>query len=543
MIEVFKSSPLLLLFVVSAIGYWVGQISIKGAKLGVAAVLFVGLAFGGLDAELQVPDIIIVLGLSMFVYTVGLSSGPSFFSSFKSEGLRNFTFVIMMLGMSALVTIGVYVLFGFEAATAAGLLAGSTTNTASLAGLLDMIQLTQPAELHDQMSNAAVVGYSLSYPMGVIGVMFAIGMMRRWLKINFRQEEESLSDTYPLGKGISRQTIVIDKEEAIGKSLREVFHLYQKRLVFGRMRRGQEEFLSTMDTRLQLGDQLVLIGHAEVIDKAIAFLGHPDETEISSDRTIYDVKRIFVSNPEIAGEKIASLNLGEKFSTLITRVQRGDMDLLANGETVLELGDRVLLVARRKDIDKLSDFFGNSYEALNHINLLSFGSGMALGLLLGMVSFELPGGMSFKLGFAGGPLIIALILGALRRTGPIVWTLPFGANLVLRQLGLILLLAGIGIRSGHTFIDTIMAGGGGLIFLAGAIIATTTAFLVLWMGYKWFKIPFSLLTGMVSTQPAILDYSLEQANNKLPTIGFSLMLPVVLITKILVVQLLFAILS
>ena len=250
-----------------------------------------------------------------------------------------------------------------------------------------------------------------------------------------------------------------------------------------------------------------------------------------------------MSNPKIAGEKIASLNLAEQFSTIITRVQRGDVDLLASGETVLELGDRVLVIARRKDFDDLKRLFGNSYEALNHINLLSFGSGMALGLLLGMLTFTLPGGLSFSLGFAGGPLIVALILGALRRTGPIVWTLPFGANLVLRQLGLILLLAGIGIRSGHTFLNTILAGGGGWIFLCGAIIATTTAFVTLWLGYKWLRIPFALLTGMIATQPAILEFALDRANNRLPSMGFTLILPIVLITKILFVQLLFAYLS
>ncbi len=158
MIEAFKSSPVLLLFVVSAIGYWIGNIPIRGAKLGVAAVLFAGLAVGAVDPGLAVPDIIIVLGLSMFVYTIGLSSGPSFFSTFRAQGLRNFAFIIVMLGLSALITIGMYFLFDLVAATAAGLLAGSSTNTASLAGLLDLIQLSQPAELQEAMSNAAVVG-------------------------------------------------------------------------------------------------------------------------------------------------------------------------------------------------------------------------------------------------------------------------------------------------------------------------------------------------------------------------------------------------
>lgn len=542
MIEAFKESPVLLLFVVSAIGYWVGNIPIRGTKLGVAAVLFVGLAFGAIDPALSMPDIVIVLGLSMFVYTIGLSSGPTFFSTFRAQGWRNFSFIVAMLIFSTLITLALYYLFNLDAATAAGLLAGSSTNTASLAGLLDLIQLTQPAEAQAEMSNAAVVGYSLSYPMGVLGVMFAISVMQRWFKINYPQELEE-QNLILSGDNIRRQTVVITREEVVGLAIRDVFQRFNKRLVFGRMQRQGVDQLPNMDTELKVGDRLVIIGNATVMQEATELLGEVHEQELSYDRTAYDVRRLFVSNPNIAGEKIASLNLAEKFSTIITRVQRGDVDLLASGDTVLELGDRVLVIARRKDFEDLKHLFGNSYEALNHINLLSFGSGMALGLMLGMLTFTLPGGLSFNLGFAGGPLVVALILGALRRTGPIVWTLPFGANRVLRQLGLILLLAGIGIRSGHTFLNTILAGGGGWIFLCGSIIAITTAFVTLWLGYKWLRIPFGLLTGMIATQPAILEFALDRAGNRLPSMGFTLILPIVLITKILFVQLLFAFLS
>jgi putative transport protein len=309
------------------------------------------------------------------------------------------------------------------------------------------------------------------------------------------------------------------------------------------MERGKGAFLPNMDTQIQLGDKLVLVGNQSALEEAAEAMGRKLDTELTYDRTIYDVRRFFVTNASISGQKIASLNLPEKFSVIITRVQRGDMDMIATGDTVLELGDRVVLVTRRQDIKKLSDFFGNSYEALSHINLLSFGSGMALGLLLGMVTFTLPGDFNFKLGFAGGPIIVALILGALRRTGPIVWTLPYSANLTLRQIGLILMLAGIGIRSGHTFLQTILEGGGGMLFLSGAIIAITTALLSFFVGYKLLKIPFSLLSGMVSIQPAVLDYALDQTKNKLPTIGFTLILPVALIAKIIIVQILFVILN
>lgn len=543
MIEAFKANPLLLLFIVSAIGYWVGSIRIKGTSLGVAAVLFVGLGFGAIDKDLMVPEIVIFLGLSIFVYTIGLSSGPGFFATFKRRGFRDILFVIAMLTLSAAITVGLFFLFDLDAATAAGLFAGSTTNTPALAGLLDLIQRTAPSQDLSNIAQHAVVGYSLSYPMGVLGVMLMIALMQKVFRINYRTEEKELQQDYPISEIITSRTILVTEEEAIGMEVRKLFHHFHGRIVFGRLKRDEEVTLASWDTRLQLNDEIVIVGGASVMDKITNFLGQSSANPLDYDRRMYDIRGLFVSNPKIAGEKIASLNLQEKYPAVITRIQRGDVAILANGETILELGDRIQIVARRQDMPAINSFFGNSYEALSHINLFSFGVGMALGLLLGMVDFNLPGGITFNLGSAGGPLIVALFLGYLRRTGSIVWTLPYSANLSLRQFSLILLLAGIGIRSGHTFLTTLLEGGGLLIFLCGAIISLVSAFATLLIGFKLLRIPFSFLTGMVANQPAILDYALQECGNKLPTIGYTLMLPISVITKILVVQILYAILN
>jgi len=537
MIESFKASPLLLLFVVSAIGYALGNISIRGTKLGVAAVLFVGLGFGALDPELTVPEIIILLGLSIFVYTIGLSSASGFFQNFKKRGLIDTTFILLLMAIYGLITYLVCYIMDLSSATAAGLLAGSVTSTASLAGLLDLINNTQSGDLRNELSSAAVIGYSLAYPAGVLGAMLAISVMRKFLKADYRVEEEEMQKDYPISTKIHKQTVRITQEAIAGIPLREVFQQFHRRIAFGRMERGGQQFLPNMDNHFQLNDQVVLIGNEKIVKKATAALGEAMKTELTYDRSVYDVQRMFVSNPEVVGEKIASLNLAERYPVIITRVQRGDMDVVATGETVLELGDRVLLVASRDDLPKISQLFGNSYESLSRINLFSFGLGMALGLLLGMISFQFPGGFTFQLGFAGGPLLVALVLGALRRTGPIVWTLPYSANLTLQQIGLILLLAGIGIRSGHTFLETLLSGSGGFLLLAGVAIAMITAVLGLWIGFKLFKIPFSLLSGMISHQPAVLDFAQDQSGNKLPAIGFTMMLPIGLILKIVWVQL------
>lgn len=543
MIEAFKESPILLLFVVAAIGYGIGSIRIKGNSLGVAAVLFVGLGIGALDPELHISSEIIFLGLTIFVYTIGLQSGPAFFANLKNRGSTDVFFIIFLLFLSSAMTVGLHYLFDFDAAITAGLFAGVTTNTSALAGLLDLISNQENSELVKTLSKDAVVGYSLSYPMGVIGVMAAMVIVQRLLKIDFKQEAEMLKEEYPTGEQMDRVTLEIQKEVVVGVTLRELFLQHDLRIVIGRLMRDGEISLPYWDTRLQKNDLIRVIGSPTQVKKAVDLMGEIKDIPFSSNDEIYEVRTILVSNKEVTGQKLATLNLPEKYAAIASRVIRGDVELLANSDTIVEQGDRILFVAHKKDMPKLIKLFGDSFEAQSHVNLLSFGLGMAMGLLLGMVSIELPGGVKFRLGFAIGPLIVALILGTLRRTGPIVWTLPYNANLTLRQIGLIFLLAGIGVNSGHTFLATLMEGKGGMIFLAGTIISIVATFFTLVIGYKLFKIPFSFLAGMVANQPAILDFAIDKAGNKLPNIGFTTMLPIAMVIKILVVQLLFAFLS
>ena len=540
MITTLSENPLLLLFVVAAIGYGLGTIKIKGSSLGVAAVLFVGLFFGSLDKSLQIPNIILVLGLAIFVYTVGLTSGPSFFATFKRRGFRDFYFVTGMMVFSSALTYGLFLFFDLEPSVITGIFAGSSTNTPALAGILDTFssQTTDENVLNVLIENA-VVGYSISYPMGVLASMIAITLLQKWLKIDYKKEAFDLRREYPIAQKIINITIKVTNAELENKTLRDIIQQYNWTVVFGRIKHDNEITLSNFDSTLIIGDLVRVSGTEEELERLIPVLGEKVDNRFDDNETEYEIKRIFVSNPKVAGQTLAALNLNEKYSTIVTRLRRGDVDILVNNKTVFELGDRVRFVARRQDIPDLVKLFGDSYRALGQIDLLSFGFGMALGLLLGMITFELPGGIQFKLGFAGGPLIVALVLGALRRTGPIVWTLPYSANLTLRQIGLIFLLATIGVRSGHTFVSTILGGGAGLIFLAGTIISLSTAILTIFIGYKLLKIPFTLLTGMVANQPAILDFAIQKADNHLPNIGYALMMPVALIAKIVFVQILY----
>ncbi len=541
--QLLSNNPMLLLFIVAAIGYLVGKVRIKGNSLGVSAVLFVGLAFGALNEDFNVPPIIFQLGLIFFVYSVGLSSGPAFFKSFKKNGLRDIGFVLVMLSISALIAIAIYYVLKLDAASITGIYSGSTTNTPALASVIDLVERRGAID-HQSIKDSLVIGYTYSYPMGVIGVMIVLKIMEHVFKIDYAKEKEELKKSYPLEEELSSRAVKITSDSLHGMTLRDISQkLNNVNILFGRISSGLETTLANWDTIVHLDDELIIIGSYDDLDKATAILGIETADNISYDRKEYDVRRIFVSNPAVVAKTISSLNLTASFSAVITRIRRGDVDMLAKPDTVLEMGDRIRFVARRKDLKGLSKLFGDSYYKSSQVNLFSFGLGIALGLILGSIEISLPGDTSFKLGMAGGPLIMGLILGALRRTGPIVWTLPYGANVTLRQMGLIFLLAVIGLSSGNKVISSLGGNEWIIVFIGGTVLSMLAAFFSIIIGYKLFKIPFSLLLGFLSNQPAILDFATDMSKNKVPLIGYSVMFQIALVMKILFAQLLFIILG
>jgi putative transport protein len=541
MIDFLVDNPLFLLFLVSALGYLLGSVRVKGVSLGVAAVLFVGLAFGALDPRMALPGVILDLGLIIFVYTIGLASGAGFFASFRRKGLRDNLFAVLMLLVAAALAAAAWAILDLQAAVAAGLFAGSLTSTPALAGLIETAGRISPAELQAAAQAEPVIGYSIAYPAGVLVMLITLFVTQRLFGIDYFQEAKQLRDYDAVEREIVLRTAQVTQPAAVGLTARDLRQRFGMDLIFTRLQRNGEQRLMTGDTTLEMGDLLNVVGIPETVAAVVEFLGVESENQLGLDRSEYDFRRVFVSNQEIAGRSLADLRLPQDFGALVTRVRHGDIDLLARGDTVLELGDRARVVAHRDDLPALSRFFGDSYKALSEVNLLSLNLGLILGLLLGAVPIPLPNGIVIRLGFAGGPLIAGLVLGALRRTGPVVWTIPYSANLTLRQIGLIMLLAAIGVRSGYTFVTTFAESGGLSLFAAAAVMTMVTGFLTLVIGYKLLKIPFGLLVGMVAglqTQPAVLGFALEQADNELPNIGYALVFPVATITKIIVAQLL-----
>jgi putative transport protein len=546
MIQFLLDNPMLLLFVVAAIGYPLGHIKIKGSSLGVAAVLFVGLAIGSLHPDLKLPEIIYILGLVLFVYTIGLSSGPGFFASFGRKGLRDNLLVAGSLVLAASLTVVAHFGLNLKSTLTAGLFAGSLTNTPALAGLLEQIKRSAPPDTLEQMLNEPVVGYSIAYPMGVVGMIIVIFTMQRLWKIDYTQEAESLGDLGATHRQLHARTIRITRPEVGQTTLQELVHQHKWQVIFGRMKHAAEGLtLAAAQTRLEVGDLVTMIGTEEELDRVMAYLGEASAERLELDRSEYDIRRVFVSNRQVLGHRLRDFNLPQQFGAIVTRLRRGDVELLPHADTVLEPGDRVRILAKSENIAAVSKFFGDSYRALSEVDILTFSLGLTLGLLLGLIPLPLPGGITFKLGLAGGPLVVALILGKWGRTGPLVWAMPYSANLVLRQFGLILFLAGVGTRSGYAFFNTFSQSGGLAIFIAGAIITCVTALTVLCLGHYLLHIPMGLLSGILAglqTQPAVLGFALEQSENDLPNIGYATVYPIATISKILLAQFILALL-
>lgn len=541
-----SQQPLILLFLVAAIGYLIGNIKIRGSSLGIAAVLFVGLAFGAMNENFKLPEILYQGGLIIFVYCIGLSSGRAFFQALRSDGIQANILVVVMLTVGAGLAIVVHWLFATNAPQTAGLFAGSLTNTPALAAVLEMVKRMAPVELQEQILMEPVVGYSIAYPMGVLGMIMAIGFAQRLWKPNYAEEARRLRNLGTVGEELVARAVRITNPEIAGKTVAELLRRWPSRAIITRHKHHDTMTLAQGDTQLQLDDIVNIVGLKEDVNILVELAGEPIAEPMALDRSVIDFRRIFVSNPAIIGRRVEQLALRSKFGALVTRIRRGDIELLASGSTVLEAGDRVRVVAPRERMQEVSDFFGDSYRALSEIDILTFNLGIVMGLLIGQIPLPIPGSEPFRLGIAGGPLIVALILGALERTGPLVWNIPYSANLTLRQFGIVLFLAVIGTRAGYTFVQTLFSSGGILLLLSGAFITCTTAMLTLWIGSRLLRIPMSLLIGLLAglqTNPAILSYATLQTGNDIPNVGYVTVYPAAMITKILLAQILVSVLS
>ncbi len=534
-----EANPLLVVFGVLAAGMLVGRIRIAGFSLGVAAVLFAGLAISAYDPELVLPEEVWQIGLAVLVYTIGLASGPSFLPALRHRGISANLVTLVAVAAAAGVAAAGAAALGMAGPLATGTYTGAVTSTPALAAVLELLG----------NDTTPVVGYSVAYPVGVLCPLLAVWLVRRLARRS--RVRAGLPAALPPRPRPELRTLAVSEAgvhafAAVG-TLRERCAADGLTVAFARLRHGDETVVATDDLRLSPGDRINVVGLPAEIETVRVLLGaEVVEEQLNLDRSHLDVRRIVVSNTEVIGRTLGELELGHRFGATATRLRRGDVDVVPGDETVLEPGDRLRVVAPVDQLPGVAQALGDSLRAISEVDVATFGFGIALGIGLGTIPLPLPGLGTFTLGIAGGPLLVGLALGALQRTGPLVWQLPREANLTLRQFGLVLLLAGIGIKAGGALKHAVTSGQVLSVLVLGVCV-TVTSVAVLFAAARVARLPLAMTTGVLAatqTQPAVLAFAADRAERAQSgaeatvNLGYATVYPLAMVAKLVAAQVL-----
>ena len=515
MASLFTSSPLLALFVVVALGAAIGAIRIGPLRFGAAGALFVGLIVSALHPEVVSTHMSIVqpMGLAFFVYCVGISAGATFFQDLRKQtNLLALTTIVCIVGAAIALAGGR--LLGLSSGLTSGLFTGALTAAPALD---TATRLTGDAN--------AAVGYAFGYPVGVIGgiLIVTITVTRKWL---------GPKDTPSLA-GASLEAVSVHVTKQI--NTRDIAAWREQRVRLSYLRRHGRTRVIAPGEDLLPGDHVVMVGDPASIKEAAPLVGEILDHNLEDDRSDLAFERIVVSNPDVAGRSVSELNVTKRFGAVITRVRRGDLDLLARDDLDLQLGDHVAVVVPTDELDDIAEWLGDSERRVAEVDGMAFGIGLVLGLLLGIVSFPLPGGQGFQLGAAAGPLIVGMLLGALRRTGPLVWTLPAAANLTIRQIGLMLFLAALGLNAGPQFASLLGSPDGWRAALLAAVMVVVCCALQA-IGAKFIGLSAPRAAGGVAGflgQPAVLQAADARVTDERIEAAYATLFAFAIIVKIL----------
>jgi len=524
------ASPVLRVLIVIGLGLLLGNISFPGGfKLGVAAVLFAGLAMGAWWPGFTIPPVLQDLGLILFVYGVGLQAGPGFFRSFQKDGMKLNAAILVALGTAFLICF-LLIHFAHQAAdTVAGLFCGSLTNTPALGAATEAVR--QGAYSGSQ-ANSVVIGYGVAYPFAILIVLSIIQFLA-WRERNRNHDVPTDS--------LQVRTLCIRNNAEELWTIRKIETQFLVRVTRVKSPHGHLS-LSGSQEDLRPGTLITLVGTAGELEKASDFIGAPSSTHLQDHSSDLGAVDFYVSNPRICGQPLHQVEDMEGH-LVISRIRRGDMEMAASPLLSLQPGDEVRVVVDRAHLKNLARFFGNSVTALSETCYLTFILGIVFGLLLGQIPIPIPGLASpLHLGLAGGPLLVGIFLGWLGRTGPLVWTMPYALNVGIRNFGILLFLAAVGTNAGPGLVSAFRAEG--MILIAFAIVITLTTHFVAWLAMKLMGAnDLSTLLGALSglqTQPAALSFAAAKASMEKVQLGYASVYPLATLLKIIFAQLLLA---
>ena len=525
---------------VITVGILLGKIKIKGVSLGITWILFVGIIFShfGMTVDNDVRHFVQEFGLILFVFSIGLQVGPGFFASFKHGGMTLVGCATAIVLLGVLTAYVIHIATGTPIPTMVGILSGAVTNTPGLGAAQQAY-----ADASGVNDPSIALGYAVAYPLGVVGIILSMIFIRYALRVDFKKEDEGLAELANEQKLAEKVSVEFTNQIIEGRSVEYVRDLVNRQFVISRVMHADGSItMADADTKIHLGDRLWVICQAEDVEAVVAFLGHrveltDEDWGNNTPNAELISRRILITKSSINGKKFSDLRLRTKYGITITRVNRAGMDLIPYQGLELQVGDRVMVVGPAKSVAKVADVLGNSLKKLDHPNLITIFVGIALGVLLGSIPLmNVP--QPVKLGLAGGPLIVAILIGRFGTHFHLVTYTTASANLMLREVGIALFLAAVGIGAGDGFVEAVVNGGYRWIGY-GFIITVVPILIVAIIARLWLKMNYYTLMGLIAgstTDPPALAYANATAGNDMPAVGYSTVYPMVMFLRVLTAQ-------
>ena len=532
-------------FVIAA-GVLLGKIKLFGISLGVTFVLFVGILAGhfGFTGNPAILSFVQDFGLILFVFCIGLQVGPSFFSSFKKGGITMNMLAVGIVALNIVVALVLYyALQGrVDIPMMVGILCGAVTNTPGLGAANEALQ-----QLHYQGPEIAM-GYACAYPLGVMGIILSLIAIRYICRVNMQKEAEDIQKEEEANPHLKPYHIVlkVQNEALSGKKMSQVQNFLARDFVCSRILQDGHVYVPNADTVLRLGDEMNIVCAEDDSEAIQAFIG-PKIDGVDWDKQSKQDKpmvsrRILVTQPSINGKTLGELHFSSMYGVNVTRVNRSGMDLFAASQLTLQVGDRVMVVGPQDAIERVAELLGNQLKRLDHPNIVTIFVGILVGILFGSLPIAFPGiPTPVKLGLAGGPLIISILIGRFGHKVKLVTYTTMSANLMLREVGLVLFLASVGIKAGENFVQMVVEGDG-MLYVGIGFLITVIPLLIIGMVARWrHKLNYYTLMGLIAgsnTDPPALAYANQISGNDAPAVGYSTVYPLTMFLRILTAQLL-----
>lgn len=537
---------LMLIAFVVGVGLYLGRLKFKGISLGATWILFVGifLSHFGFRADGEILHFVKEFGLILFVYSIGLSVGPGFFQSFKEGGVKlNLLSVgIVLLGCAC--AVGISLVSGESIQTMVGVMQGAVTNTPGLGAAQQTVSDTLPAEQAAEISARMSSAYAVAYPLGVIAAIMVLILIKNIFHIDTNKELADLEAKQSKVDSAVNLVCRVSKKDIIGKSIEDVDRMADFRLVISRVYRGDELIAPYAELRLQEGDMVKVVTASSSVEMVENLFGSHVElpkgyTEKRDTQMVS--KRVIVSRRNINGKTLKDLHIRSSYGVSITRVIRSGVELVARPDLILQMGDSISVVGAKSGVEKVEKLMGNSSSGLNHPNLIPIFLGIAAGVLLGSIPFRIPGiPQPIKLGLAGGPLIVSILVGAFGPRLKVTTYTTTSSNLMLREIGISLFLAAVGLGAGENFVSSIVNGGYWWI-LYGLIITVVPPFIIAIIGRLFFKLNFFQICGMLSgsgTNPPLLAFAQNSYKSDYISLNYATVYPLSMFMRVLMAQML-----